>query len=143
MIVAYRIRNPLYGSNIGVKKEMNEQFSIQSPLSNWSDPVKITAKVNFFVANTQGTELARFDVFSWEKGKWTKSQVKAAPGDLVGNTTWTVVDIRKDGTDAYILLVNQGGQVVRRDRKTDQNNPEYQQRKNDVEAAKGATALAR
>jgi len=139
--VKYRIRNPLYMTNLGEKKEMNELYALVSPISDWSDPVKIMPKTTFFVANTQGNDLANFDVFNWTKGRWTKNRVKAAPGDLIPNTTWTVVDIRKDGNDSYVLLVNQGGQVVRRDRSADQNNQQYKNLQSQVQTGR-ATALA-
>jgi hypothetical protein len=87
--IKYRIRNPLFTTNIGATKDMNEQFALQSPLSNWSDPVKITPKINFFVLNTQGTELARFEMFIAQNARTVRSQVKVTPGDLIPNTTWT------------------------------------------------------
>ena len=69
--------------------------------------------------------------------------MKAAPGDLIPNTTWTLVDIRKEGNDAYLLLMNQGGQMIRRDRQNDQKNPEYQRLRGEADNSKATAAADR
>jgi hypothetical protein len=53
------------------------------------------------------------------------------------------VDIRKDGNDAYVLLMNQGGQMVRRDRQSDSKNPEYQRLKGEADNSKATAAADR
>jgi hypothetical protein len=69
--------------------------------------------------------------------------IQRAPGDLIPDTTWTVVDTRKEGTENYVLLVNQGGQIQRRDFSNDRKSPLYQDLNSQVESAKAATALAK
>ena len=68
--------------------------------------------------------------------------ITRSPGDLIPDTTWTVVDQRKDGNENYVLLMGQGGQIQRRNFSDDRKSNLYQDLKGQVEAAKGATAAA-
>jgi hypothetical protein len=137
--IHYYLRNPLFNTfGIAEKKELSEQYALKSDLSKWSDQVKITPKVNFFLAAV-GKDNAKFDVFTWQKGNWRKKSIQRSPGDLIPDTTWTLVDTRKEGNENYILLVNQGGQIQRRDFSTDRKSSLYQQLNSEVENAKTAS----
>lgn len=140
--IHYYIRSPLFQTtSLAEPKELAERYAIKSPLSDWSDQVKITPKVAFFLASI-GKERAKFEVFTWQKGNWKKKTIDRAPGDLIPDTTWTIVDQRKDGGDSYVLLVNQGGTIQRREAGGDRKTPMYLDLNGKVEAAKGATAAA-
>ena len=140
--IHYYLRNPLFQTfNIAAKKELSEQYAIKSELSRWSSQVRITPKVNFFLAGV-GKDNAKFEVFTWTKGTWKKKVITRSPGDLIPDTTWTVVDQRKDGNETYVLLMGQGGQIVRRNFSEDRKSNLYLDLNTQVEAAKGATAAA-
>ena len=104
--------------------------------------MKVTPKVALFLAGVT-KEKAKFELFTWQNGNWKKKTVEKGPGDLIPDTTWTVVDLRRDSGDNYVLLVNQGGQIQRRDVGTDRKSPLYQDLSNQAESNKGATASAR
>jgi hypothetical protein len=141
--IYYYIKNPLFQSvGLTEKEDLKNLYALRSELSNWSDPVKITPKVAFFLASV-GKDKAKFEVFTWQAGTWKKKTIERAPGDLIPDTTWTVVDQRREGNDSYILLVNQGGQIMRRDAGTDRKSPLYLDLSGQAESAKGATAAAR
>lgn len=138
--IVYYLRNPLFETfNIAANEKLSDQFAIKSPMSNWSSGVKVTAKVNFFLAGVT-KDAVKFEVFTWAKGNWKSKVIQRAPGDLIPDTTWTVVDQRKEGNDPYVLLVNQGGQIQRRDYQTDRKSPLYQQLKSQIETKKESTA---
>ena len=140
--IFYYIRNPLWQTfNVAKDKELSSIYALKSELSDWSDPVKITPKVNFFLAGV-GKDKVKFEVFQWQNGTWKKKTIERAPGDLIADTTWTLVDVRKEGNDNYVLLVNQGGQILRRDFATDRKTPLYQQLNGEAENGKAATAAA-
>jgi hypothetical protein len=141
--IQYYLRNPLFQTfQIAADPKLSEQYAIKSPLSTWSAQVKVTPKVNFFLAGI-GKDNVKFEVFTWQNGNWKKKVIQRAPGDLIPDTTWTVVDQRKEGNENYVLLVNQGGQIQRRDFSQDRKSPLYKQLSGDADTAKGATAAAR
>ena len=140
--IHYYIRNPLFQTlNLAKDKALSQQYAIKSELSDWSDQVKITPKVNFFLAGL-GKDKVKFEVFTWQAGAWKKKTIERAPGDLIADTTWTLVDLRRDGNENYVLLVNQGGTIQRRDFSSDRKTPLYQQLNGEAENAKAATAAA-
>jgi hypothetical protein len=140
--IYYYLRNPVFQMFNVAPQELINQYAIKSELSRWSAPVKITPKVNFFLAGV-GKDNAKFEVFTRQKGAWRKKTINRAPGDLIPDTTWTVVDARKEGNENYVLLVNQGGQIQRRNFSEDRKSTLYQNLNDQAEAAtKGATAAA-
>lgn len=110
----YRIRNPVYKQASAAKPELIKAFSIAAPDGGWSKPVTIRAQVEFYLAEVKN-EKGAFDVFEWRKGRTQKSRIQVGAGDAIGNTGWSVVDIRGTGQKAYALLMDSTGSVDRHD----------------------------
>lgn len=138
--LVYRIYNSLYDINVISKPEIAKQFAIASKQSEPTDPVTIPQRTNFFVKSITANEV-KFDVFTWE-GVMKVKEVRAAPGDAIGKTAWSVVDIRHDSkkNEPYVLLSDDGGNIQRRDFRADQDNPDYKNLLDEVKAAAAASA---
>jgi hypothetical protein len=147
----YAVKNPIYKVTPVAKNAKDaDVFAIYSDYSDWSTTISIPDLTNFFVkANFMNSPTVSFDVFTWSDGEEHKTTVKVGPGDEIGGTEnginfatgWTLVDVRQDVRgDTYVLLVSDKGNLMRRDFRTDQSNPRYQELQDAVEAAKVATA---
>ena len=63
------------------------------PTAPGRKPVTMRPKVEFFLAGIS-TDSGKFDVFEWEKGQMKKNTIQAAAGDAIGETGWSMVDVR-------------------------------------------------
>jgi hypothetical protein len=140
----YSILNPVWrlqGPNI--PKNLFEKFALTSADSAWTKEITIPARIKFWLvkanpptATRAGT--AEFDVFFWDKN-WQSKRVTAGPGDPIGDSAWTVVDVRNDVKNKrefpYVLITDQNARTVRRDPKTDLNDSEYQQMRDQASTA--------
>ena len=137
----YYLLNPVAGSkNLCKPESLADIFWIESPLSDWSVPIRVDPDTNFYATAISGREGMKFDVFKWHNGLWQMETADVHPGDMIGNldprtktdftTGWTLVDIRLDpaGNDSnrIILLANNNGTVVRKELKLDKASPKYQ-----------------
>ena len=132
--VKYALSNPTWDSaNLAVQK-VADIFALESPPSDWTQPVTIPSTTQIFVVNVSSqTQSVRFDVFEWKDGKMTRSTVNAAPGDAIKDET--VVDIRQDSgkrDTSYVLLVGPNGNLTRQDKQGDAANPDYDKLKAEV-----------
>jgi hypothetical protein len=144
--VRYAIKNPIFATaNVSVDPKLAEVFALTSPVAPWSESVTIRQLTRFFIAGNwaPGSNTVRFEVFTWAQGGWTSKVFGASPGDQIGapdattdfSTGWTVVDLRSDlrnPGDTYILVLDPAGNVVRRDFRSDQANPELQKLRTEV-----------
>ncbi len=149
----YRIRNPLYGvSNVAKNPGLANVFALVSADSEWSKPVPVPAKTNFFVArNIVGSATSvQFEVFKWEDGVQHGEFFSAAPGDPIGaakgeidfTTDWTLVGFQFDArtSETQILLVDKEGLLITRSARSDQINPLYKTLKDQVSTVRQASA---
>ncbi len=138
----YKLLNPLYQTVNLAPPNLSGQFALVSQDSTWSDWVTVTPRVTFFVASTF-SDTVRFDVFTWERGRLVRKPFSARAGDTIADTSWILVDQRKDirNNEDYILLVNQEtGITERRDIAADRRNPQYQQMQKEAVADSGGSA---
>lgn len=147
----YAVKNPIYKVTPVAKNPKDaDVFALYSDFSDFSQTISIPPLTNFFVkANFMNSPTVSFDVFTWSDGEEHKTTVKVGPGDEIGgvennidySTGWTLVDVRQDVRgDTYVLLVDARGNLTRRDFRSDQANPHYQELQQAVEAAKVAAA---
>ena len=141
-------KNPLFGTT-GMAKNANDEtvFALKAE-TEWSKEVESPKKHYFFAASGGealggNTPKMKFEYFWWEEGDWKTKTLTLQPGDAVGSTPWTLVDIRPTtGTENHALLVNQMGAVQSRTQKTDLASEDYKKIKALVKpatAAAGAT----
>jgi hypothetical protein len=143
----YRIRNPLFGvSNVAKNPSLANVFALLSADSEWSKPVTVPAKTNFFVARniTGNATSVQFEVFKWEDGVQHADMFSAAPGDAIGGlkgntdftTDWTLVGFQADSHsgETQILLVDKEGALMTRSARSDSVNPLYKTLKDQVSA---------
>jgi hypothetical protein len=149
----YRIRNPLFGVTNAAKNPQDANvFALISKDSDWSKPVTVPAKTNFFVARNivVGATSVQFEVFHWENGVQHSTFFTVSPGDTIGapkdgvdySTDWTLVGFQNDprsGT-VQILLVDQSGTMTTRSSQADQANPLYKTLKDAASMARQASA---
>jgi hypothetical protein len=131
----YRLLNPIWRQPRIAPAELVGEFAISAPDSAWTDAVTMRPKVEFFLAGTPGNDTAPFDVFEWKDGQLKKRTLKAQPGDAIGETGWNLVDVRGSGAKAYALVMDENGQVSRRNPGSDADNVRYQDLQDEVEAA--------
>ncbi len=138
--LVYRIYNSLYDINVISKPEIAKQFAIGSKPSEASGEITIPQRTNFFVKSITVKDV-QFDVFTWD-GVMKINSVKVVPGDSIGKTNWSVVDIRHDNKkgELYVLLSDDSGNIQRRDFRADQDNPDYKNLLDEVKAAPAASA---
>lgn len=130
--IVYKMRNPVFSTTNLADAKIAGKLALESPPSDWTPPVAVPEKTKFWIS-TLGKDVARLDVFQWEKGEWKKLPQKESalsPGDQVPGTEWTVVDVRgSEGgrdRDKYVLLTNDTGQMSKRDMNTDHSDPTHQ-----------------
>lgn len=128
--IRYVIKNPVFAIQNMAPNQLLGQLPIESPPSNWSDPVKAPPMTKFWVAGIQGSH-ASLDVFQYAQGDWkAMKSMPANPGDAVPGTDLTMVDVRSadtgHGRDKYVLLTTDRGEMIRRDATADEADPDHQ-----------------
>jgi hypothetical protein len=153
--IRYKMKNPIFGTqNVAKPPQLAADLALVSPDSQWTPEIHIPALTSFFVATVNpGGDSARIEVYRWQAGETHSSPFTVKPGDIVGTpakgidfgTGFTVVDLRQDAhNDPYVLLMDSTGQMIRRDPRTDQANPELQRMRQQVSVSQnnGAPAVA-
>jgi hypothetical protein len=88
-----KVYNPFftYGSLlVSDQKKLAEGFTISTPVSDWSDPYRVTPPVEFFVVDAQagegrlGTGQATVEVYRYVDGQRRVERFVVQPGDLIG-----------------------------------------------------------
>jgi hypothetical protein len=120
----YKLFNPVYRGTAAAP-ELTKIFALNAPDSAWSKTFTMRPKVEFFLA-AAGRDKASFDTFQFKDGQVRKSSLtNLAAGDAIGGTGWSLVDAGGTGDKAYALLMDENGQVVRREPKTDKESDRY------------------
>lgn len=131
----YRLKNPVYRSNVVSDQKLARQFSLVSAESPWSETVVVPPTVYVFLVSgvTSSTSSAKFDVLRWQNGKWWKKSFNAAPGDMIGGpvkdseldytTGYTLVDMKVDVVtrDPKVVLSDRDGVLTTRSLRQDQS----------------------
>jgi hypothetical protein len=130
--VRYKLYNPIYKRPRVAPQELSAPFALVSLDSAWTKPVTMRDKVEFFLAGLS-SDNAKFDVFEWDAGRMKKNTVTAGPGDAIGETGWSMVDVRGSGRKAYGIVMNETGQIARRDPEKEKENLRYQDLLDEVE----------
>jgi hypothetical protein len=136
--VRYKLYNPIYKRPRVAPPELSAQYALVSVDSAWTKPVTMRPKVEFFLASINN-DRGQFDVFEWEKGQMKKNTIQAAAGDAIGETGWSMVDVRGSGRKAYLMVMDESGQIVRRDPEKEKDNVRYQDLLDEIEFATNPT----
>ncbi|MEY3026307.1 MAG: hypothetical protein RLZZ238_1204 [Planctomycetota bacterium] len=107
-----KVYNPFftYGSLlVSDQKKLAEDFTIATPVSDWSDPYRVTPPVEFFVVDAQagegrlGTGQATVEVYRYVDGQRRVERFVVQPGDLIrGRADRSGADF---GTGFYLVDV--------------------------------------
>ncbi len=139
--VKYYLLNPVAGTvNLCKPQSLADVYWIESPNSDWTDPIRVDPDTNFYATAVSGRDGIKFDVFKWKNGEWKMETADVRPGDVIGNldpktktdftTGWTLVDVLPDAAGSaanrVILLANNNGTVVRKELKDDKASGKYQ-----------------
>ena len=128
----YRIRvvikNPLFGTNnIAADPKLElEPYLLDpkvAPWSDWSKPVTIPPDLKMQFVHGMGEKSnVRVNIRRFQKGKYqiTQQPVSAEPGDVIGGkigdvdytTGWTLVDVRRVGSDTHVRIIDKDGNMV-------------------------------
>lgn len=138
--VRYKIANPVWdsGKNLAAA-DLTKQFALVSPLSEWSKEINIESHTRLFVTNVnKQSGRVTFDLFEWKDKQYHRSKVDASAGDAIKD--WTVVDVRQDNRESYILLLDGNGKLTRHSKRMDSDDPTYDKLKL---AANEAAAMAK
>ncbi len=139
--VAYAIKNPLFNYNIGAEKDRSV-LAVWSQPGVWTNEITTPSRYTFFVKRVdrnlkdESLSTATFDLFGKVEGKLKPILNQAVnSGGAIGQTGWTVVDIRFDPrlkfpNNRYVLVADPNGKVYRRDEDHDKQNPDYDNLKN-------------
>jgi hypothetical protein len=120
----YRLFNPVYRGNAAAP-ELTKVFALKATDSPWTKMFTTRPKVEFFLA-AAGRDRASFDTFQFKDGQVRKSTLtNLGAGDAIGPTGWSLVDAGGTGDKAYALLMDDNGQVVRREPNTDKESDRY------------------
>lgn len=131
----YRLKSPVYRSNVVSDPKLARQFSLVSAESEWSEAVVVPPTVYVFLVSgvTSTTTSAKFDVLRWQNGKWWKHSFTAEPGDMIGGpvkdneidytTGYSLVDMKLDVVtrDAKVVLSDRDGELSTRSLRSDQS----------------------
>jgi hypothetical protein len=143
----YKLRvsfqNPLYGAVNMAKNAADEQVLAIVTETPWSEPIMAPTKDAFFVQNggpgTLGGEpKINVEYIYWEDGDWKSKTLTLHPGDQIGKTPWTLVDVRPNasgGENKAVVMNETSGQVEDRYYKKDLASAEYKRLKKLVPAA--------
>jgi len=144
--IRYQIYNPLRGRPDIVKNpKLATVFAIPSAYSDWTKPVSVPSVLNFFVnaGPSPRTGEVSMKIYKWEKGVTTAVVQKFVPGDVIGkpangidySTLFTLVDVRADHGDVYVLLADPSGKLIKRDYSNDAKDPANTRLENEVKSA--------
>lgn len=143
--IQYRMLNPLFTSTRLATPQVAKQFAVASPgpeLSTPSGSITIRSRTQVFVTAPVRLQDAHFSVFVWSPNP-KETEVLAAPGDAIGPTQWTLVDIRQDPLPPkgyYVLLVDNNGNMQRRDLRKDTDDPQKKEFESRAAAAAAQAA---
>jgi hypothetical protein len=133
--VRYKLYNPIYSKRSRVApQELASQFALVSADSAWTQPVAMRPKVEFFLAGINN-DSGKFEVFEWKDGQLKKNVIQAAAGDAIGETGWSMVDVRGSGRKAYLMIMDENGYIARRDPEKEKDNERYQDLNDEIEFA--------
>ncbi|MDB5302393.1 MAG: hypothetical protein JWO87_4056, partial [Phycisphaerales bacterium] len=151
--LSYKLVNPLFGffdnNAPPAAPNLMNTFALASPPVEaknekvWGKPVAVEPRTKLWVTNVNvyGGK-ATFDVFMWTDGRYHQQTVKdISPGDPIGPSLWTVVDVRNDlrsKADSYVIVMDPKGNLFRRDAVSDKANPEHEKLKALATAAAAA-----
>jgi hypothetical protein len=120
----YKLFNPVYKGN-AAPPELTKSFALPSTDSAWTAKFTVRPKVEFFLASTTRSG-ASFDTFTFKDGQTRKRTLNSiGPGDVIEGTGWALVDTGGSGDKAYALLMDDNGQVFRREAKADKETDRY------------------
>lgn len=126
------IKSPLWGTQGMAKNPDDANVFVLTAETEWSKPIPSPSKQDFFVSTggstVGGVPKVGIDYFKWDDGTWKQTYVTLQPGDRVGETPWTIVDLRPIGNSAgdnRVVLVSDTGDMSSRFYKTDKANPRY------------------
>jgi hypothetical protein len=125
--IRYKILNPLYARPVADTR-LADTFVLDSPLSDWSDPVTLPTPTTFYIASgvSPKGDKVRLDVFTWKDGAYQLQPLELGPGDSVPATEWVLLYARTSGVDdTSALFTTDNGNMMRRDYRTDQNDRRY------------------
>jgi hypothetical protein len=136
--IRYIVSSPVARS-VGLcnPQTLANNFYLVSPDSQWTAPISVESDTNFYATKVvPGRNQVTFDVFRWKDGIWQMQTVTATPGDMVGgidatnktdfSTGWTVVDIRTDRDDNFVILLTSGnGTVLKKESSIDLRDSHY------------------
>ncbi len=78
------VRNPLYKqpqlSRLQAA-EFKERFSLDSPWSNWSEPVTVAPTQRFFFTESPRKGVAKVELYKLANGRFRRAEVEVRPGD--------------------------------------------------------------
>lgn len=126
------LKNPLFAT-LGMAKDTADEKKLSISVdSAFSEPV-ISPRKQYFFAMTGGDALGgnnpkmKFEYFFWDDGDWKTKTLSLQPGDAVGTTPWTLVDLRPFGSSSEhrAMLVADTGEVDSRFYKSDLGSPDY------------------
>lgn len=152
--VQYKLINPLFGFfNNGpapADPKLMGVFSLSSPPVDpkvavaWAKPIAIEPRTKIFVtAINLHSGKATFEVYIWRDGGYHLQLIKdLMPGDPIGPTPWTVVDVRPElraKAENYVIVMDAKGNLKRRDTVSDLADPEHDK----LKTAAGAAAAAK
>jgi hypothetical protein len=151
--VTYTVKNPIFQMpQFAKNQQLIATFGIDSKPSEWSEPMEMLSTVAFWIARnvaTAGSQSVYMQVFRWQAGETKAKEFKVGPGDVVGtkdgdidySTGWTVVDIAKDARgDWYVLMMDPGGNLHKRDPSADPKDPKFEKMKEQANATGAAAA---
>lgn len=135
-IYRYKLRifvsNPMWGFQGMAKNQADASVFALKAETDWTKPINSPSKRDFFVTNggnvIGGVPKVGVDYFKWEDGEWKMESKSVQPGDRIGETPWTVADIRPISgiaSENRVLLVNDDGSIASRYYKTDKARKEY------------------
>jgi hypothetical protein len=94
--VSVHIFNPLFARKpdlMPAQQPLSEQFTIASPVSEWSEPITVKPPLRVFITsaapqvagiNSLGFGNARAEVFRYFGGRWWRENFTVQPGDRIG-----------------------------------------------------------
>lgn len=145
--IRYAIRSPVFKSNLVANPALAQEYALFSDWSEPTDSVTVPSRTSYFVNSgvRPGRDVVSFEVFTRYEGRTISKVFEVGPGDAIGGvdgeisymTGWTVVDFRRDlrnSDETYFLLVDDEGNLDRRDFRTDQGKSEYRDLKGERDA---------
>ncbi len=126
------LKNPLFATQGMAKNPADEKILAIFVESAYSEPV-ISPRKQYFFAMTGGDALGgnnpkmKFEYFFWEDGDWKTKMLSVQPGDAIGTTPWTLVDLRPFGSSSEhrAMLVADTGEVESRFYRSDLGSADY------------------